>query len=188
MDMANILRNFDAAEKGTKSTSVAADKSSMKSILESFYSVNTTEQNEIVNESVSITSDSPDELAQLLKIMGGGAPPQEPTHNDQEMDMAMMRQMMADPEPEESTCSSVEDIDVDEDYVNEPEEEYRDHKFMTKDLSGGINRQKKQYKAAQPGDNAMAVESIKKQLWAALQEKKTQESSCGSSHSKKKKK
>ena len=59
---------------------------------------------------------------------------------------------------------------------------------MTKDLSGGINRQKKQYKAAQPGDNAMAVESIKKQLWAALQEKKTQESSCGSSHSKKKKK
>ncbi len=29
---------------------------------------------------------------------------------------------------------------------------------MTKDLSGGINREKKAYKAAQRGDNAMAVE------------------------------
>ena len=44
---------------------------------------------------------------------------------------------------------------------------------MTKDLSGGINREKKAYKAAQDGDNAMAVEtSIKEQLWAALNEKK----------------
>ena len=50
-------------------------------------------------------------------------------------------------------------MNANEAYVNEPDEEYRDHEFMTKDLSGGINRQKKAYAAAQSGDNAMAVES-----------------------------
>lgn len=59
-----------------------------------------------------------------------------------------------------------------EGYVNEPDEEYKDHEYMTKDLSGGINREKKQYKAAQPGDNAMAMEEIKAALYAALAEKK----------------
>ena len=32
-----------------------------------------------------------------------------------------------------------------EGYDNEPEPEYQDHKHMTKDLSGGINREKKMY-------------------------------------------
>ena len=43
---------------------------------------------------------------------------------------------------------------------------------MIHDLSGGINRKKKAYKAAQDGDNAIAVESIKDQLYAMLSEKK----------------
>jgi hypothetical protein len=59
-----------------------------------------------------------------------------------------------------------------EGYDNEPNPEYQDHKHMTKDLSGGINREKKAYAKAQDGDNAMAVEAIKAQLMAALQEKK----------------
>ena len=59
-----------------------------------------------------------------------------------------------------------------EDWDNSPEEEYSDTKTMTKDLSGGINREKKAYAKAQDGDNAMAVEtSIKEQLWAALNDK-----------------
>lgn len=174
MDMKTILSNMDEAVSGNRPAVASNDKNGMKSILESFYSVNTKEDKKIVNEAVSITSDSPDELAQLLKVMGGGAAPEAPSHSDQEMDMHMMRQIMSDPEPEEeSACGSMEDSDVEEDYINEPDEDYRDHKFMTKDLSGGINREKKAYKAAQPGDNAMAVESIKKQLWAALQEKKS---------------
>jgi hypothetical protein len=62
--------------------------------------------------------------------------------------------------------------DTDEGYDNEPDPEYQDHKYMTKDLSGGINREKKAYAKAQDGDNAMAVEAIKAQLMAALEEKK----------------
>jgi hypothetical protein len=64
------------------------------------------------------------------------------------------------------------DREENEAFANEPDEEYRDHKFMTKDLSGGINRQKKMFKRSQPGDNAMAVESIKDRLYKALNEKK----------------
>lgn len=61
---------------------------------------------------------------------------------------------------------------TDEAFVNEPDEQYADHKFMTKDLSGGINRQKNMYPPAAKGDNPMAVESIKDRLYAALNEKK----------------
>ena len=82
------------------------------------------------------------------------------------------------PNDEEHACDGyLGDIDglyADEleEYENEPEEEYSDMKTMTKDLSGGINREKKAYAKAQDGDNAMAVEAIKAQLMAALSEKK----------------
>jgi hypothetical protein len=52
------------------------------------------------------------------------------------------------------------------------EERYADHNTMLKDLSGGINREKKMFKKAQDGDNAMAVETIKQRLVKALAEKK----------------
>jgi hypothetical protein len=51
-----------------------------------------------------------------------------------------------------------------------PKEEYKDHNYMTQDLSGGINRPKKAYAKAQDGDNAMAVEAIKSDLRKALEE------------------
>ena len=58
-----------------------------------------------------------------------------------------------------------------EGYDNEPDPEYQDHEYMTRDLSGGLNREKKAYAKAQDGDNAMAVEAIKAKLLAALGEK-----------------
>ena len=58
-----------------------------------------------------------------------------------------------------------------EEYANEPEEEYKDTKYMTKDLSGGLNREKKAYKAAQDGDNAMAVETLYHELMAQYKTK-----------------
>ena len=59
-----------------------------------------------------------------------------------------------------------------EEWDNEPDEKYSDHNTMLKDLSGGLNREKKMYKKAQDGDNAMAAESIKAKLLQALAEKK----------------
>ena len=73
-------------------------------------------------------------------------------------------------------CEAVAEEAVEE-WANSPEgsegdEDYRDADYMTRDLAGGINREKKQFKAAQPGDNAMAAEAIKAELYAALSEKK----------------
>lgn len=69
---------------------------------------------------------------------------------------------------------------TEEDYTNEPEEEYQDTEFMTRDLSGGLNREKKSYPKAADGDNPMALEtSIKEQLLQALEEKKKKKSPAG---------
>ena len=62
------------------------------------------------------------------------------------------------------------DEEVEEDgWDNSPEEEYKDDDYMYQ--SGGIHKKKKAYAKAQDGDNAMAVESIKDRLYAALEEK-----------------
>jgi len=185
--MLDILKNFNSAENGEKTSASANSTNEMKTILESFSKVSETEQS--VAEcgemempqaqpqsqgqpvTVSITAsgkENVDELMAILKGAGINQPAAAPASSmpDQEMDMAAMRKAIMMPAEEE-----IEE----EDYINEPDEEYKDHNFMTKDLSGGINRQKKHYKAAQRGDNAMAVESIKDKLWAALSEKKANE-------------
>ena len=86
-------------------------------------------------------------------------------------DMVSKLKMM-DPEP---SCGMGEE-EVEE-WENSPEgsegdPEYKDQHYMTKDLSGGINKSKKSYSPVAGGDNPMALEnSIKDQLRAALSEK-----------------
>ena len=80
-------------------------------------------------------------------------------------------------DPEELVPELLANMGIEEGYANSPDgvegdPEYSDHEKMTRDLSGGINREKKAYAAAQRGDNAMAVEAIKAKLMAALEEKK----------------
>ena len=51
------------------------------------------------------------------------------------------------------------------DYSNSPDEKYQDTKYMTKDLSGGLNGPKKSYPKVAGGDNPMALASkIKEEL------------------------
>lgn len=59
-----------------------------------------------------------------------------------------------------------------EEYANEPDEQTMDHTTMIKDLSGGLNREKRQYAKSQDGDNAMAVReaTIRQQLDAMWRE------------------
>jgi len=174
--MKNILQNFEDASTGQKPSVAGESSNEMKKILESFNNV--TECGDMpmaqpepdkVNMNVNISAQGEEGIEQLIKIMAGaqhasGHTADVPmiTPQDQEMDMAAMRKIMA----------AGESDDVDEEWDNAPEEEYSDHQKMTKDLSGGLNREKKAYKAAQPGDNAMSVESIKERLLAALEEKK----------------
>lgn len=94
---------------------------------------------------------SPDEdhgeLGDIIKLSGG------PNSNKNPGDIRIK-----DPSPYE---------DVEEDgWDNSPDAEYKDDDYMYQ--SGGIHKKKKAYKAAQDGDNAMAVESIKDRLYAEL--------------------
>lgn len=100
------------------------------------------------------------------KMVGLEMPPSEPKPQYLDVDdvTAGGDDIHSKKEPEDirikdsSLADDVRDTDLEE-WDNEPEEEYGDHLDMIKRLAGGINREKTQYRAAQPGDNAMAVES-----------------------------
>jgi hypothetical protein len=194
MDMKKILENMDSAAAGNKPSVAGSNVNDMKTILESIQSVDEcgmgeggmpmdmpSEPEDKMSMNVSLNARG-DAVEDLIKLMGGAISPQDapvsmpmpmpsagPDTHDHEMgDMKKMMKLASDADMEPQA-----DEPEMEDWDNSPEEEYSDTKTMTKDLSGGINREKKAYKAAQDGDNAMAVEtSIKEQLWAALNEKK----------------
>jgi len=92
------------------------------------------------------------ELSDIIKLSGG------PNSNKNPGDIRIK-----DPSP-------YEDVEEEDDgWDNSPDEEYKDDDHMYQ--SGGIHKKKKAYAKAQDGDNAMAVESIKDQLYKALKEK-----------------
>ena len=137
---------------------------------------------------ISINGDSAAEVAELAGILKNAgmpnaapvsdimAPPVDHGHMDGHDDMVSKMRMMDEPAPDDSPCGMGEEGVEEDSWDNSPDEAYADTQTMTKDLSGGLNREKKAYAAAQDGDNAMAVEtSIKEQLWAALNEKMTAE-------------
>lgn len=201
MDMKKILENMDAAAAGEKPSAGAKDVNDMKTILESIQSVEECGMAETgIDEggcgsdmsmpsapedkvSMNVTLNARgDAVEDLIKLMGGAAAPQDapvkmplpmPMPNPRDRDLGDMKKMMKI----STDGPEMMDDDVEEDWDNSPEEEYADTKTMTKDLSGGINREKKAYKATQDGDNPMAVEaeeltrSIKEQLLQALEEK-----------------
>ena len=180
--MNKLLGNLNAIESGEYKSTAKTESNEMKKILESFSAVQECgdmpmqqsmpqEQGNPVTMNVSVTASGKehvDDLLALMKMAGveGASTMPVPSEPKQDMDMAQMRAMM----------SMDDDVDMDEDEryqaSTSPDEEYKDDDFMIKDLSGGLNRQKKAYKAAQDGDNAMAVETIKARLLRALEEKK----------------
>jgi hypothetical protein len=128
-NMLDILKKLDAVENKTKLTECGPMPSSAPSTPVS------------VNLSAPTAHDMAQMLRALANIESGEAKPA----------MAAMPMAMA--------ADAMEaEYETDEEFVNEPDEQYADHKFMTKDLSGGINREKNMYPPAAKGDNPMAVE------------------------------
>lgn len=186
-NMLDILKNFDAADKGEAPKASSADAGDMKTILESFNAVSEAPmpvpapaampqepQGQPVSMNVSLNASGKDHVDDLLTLMqnaglsGAGQVGPADTKLDVDMD--------GDNQPDIALLPKDEDIETDEGYANSPdgspdEEEYKDTEYMTKDLSGGLNREKKMYAKAQDGDNAMAVETIKDMLYRALAEK-----------------
>ena len=118
---------------------------------------------ETVKEDIQISADTPQEAGMMMQILKlAGVQPvdakmigaDEPKHDmDQDdamgsMDMAKMRDMVTAPEQEKQ----------DETFANEPEEKVQDVDSLVNKHSGGLNRQKIQYRKEYPGDNHMAAE------------------------------
>ena len=123
----------------------------------------TTENKEQVNEAIQISTDSPQEasmMMQILKLAGVqpvdaamiGATEPEHGHGGDDamgsMQMGKMRDMMTAPDEEKAA----------ETFANEPEEKVQDIDSLVNKHSGGLNRQKIQYRKEYPGDNHMAAE------------------------------
>lgn len=106
-----------------------------------------------VSMNVSLNASGKEHVADLVDMMKnaglGDAEPVAAKAMPMRMDMERLRGIVDGPEDEMSM----------EGYDNEPDEKYQDHNYMTKDLSGGLNRRKDQFAKAQDGDNAMAVEA-----------------------------
>ena len=134
-----------------------------------------------VTMSVNLNASGAEHVQDLINMMKnagmGDAKPAADAMMPMRQDMERLAAMMDEPGDEDPNEELEPVEDEVEEYANSPDgvegdPEYSDHELMTKDLSGGINREKKAYAKAQDGDNAMAVEAIKAQLMAALSEKK----------------
>lgn len=188
--MLNILKNFEDAASGKKVGTSGQAKNEMKSILESFHRVaeektveecgampmgsSPMQQGNPVSMNVSINASGKEHVQDLIDMMklAGASGAKELDHDDMPMikklpvpaDMDKLAMMTAMDDDDED--------DMEEEWDNAPDEEYRDHEYMTKDLAGGLNRAKKSYKPTAGGDNPMALEDqIRAELRAALQEK-----------------
>ena len=139
------------------------------------------DQGNPVTMNINLNASGKEHVADLIDMMKnaglGDAKPASDAMMPVRQDMERLSAMMDEPGDEDPNEELEPVEDEVEEYANSPDgvegdPEYSDHELMTKDLSGGINREKKAYAAAQDGDNAMAVEAIRAQLMAALQEKK----------------
>ena len=136
--------------------------------------------------------DMPMDTPMPISSMGGDSKMDIDMDGDHQPDIAIKPTSHDHDMPDESPCGSDEggmgdmkklaglkgpmpEEDVEEDgWDNSPDEEYKDDNTMYQ--SGGLGKPKKAYPATQDGDNPMALEtSIKERLWAALQEKTTNE-------------
>ena len=134
------------------------------------------DKKETVKEDIKISADTPQEASMMMQILKLAGVQQvdpkmmgmEPEHGSDmdpgamnkqmdmpsdddamgSMQMAKMRDMMTAPDEEKAA----------ETFANEPEEKVQDVDSLVNKHSGGLNRQKTQYRKEYPGDNHMAAE------------------------------
>lgn len=133
--------------------------------------------NEAASMNISLTGDSPQEVGDLFKVLGDKDLNPEPMpslgmRGDIEKSMDIMKKMdgpkdgpMPMPSDMPKKLTMQDEPGDNEDYANSPDEQHQDTKFMTKDLAGGLNKEKKSYPKVAGGDNPMALASkIKEEL------------------------
>ena len=103
----------------------------------------------------NISTDKPDDLMRILSLAGMADKMSKP---EIEMEPEIDHEDHVSPcGCGESPCGCGEAVE--ENRLSK--EKYYDTDYMVNDLAGGINRPKKMYKRASPGDNPMAVSEAK---------------------------
>lgn len=116
--------------------------------------------NEAVSLNISANGDSPEDITSILgKLVNLSNPTQ------------VTDKMMPQGDHHDSMMKTIADVgnyadeaghayadEVGEEWANEPEPEVSDVEYMTKDIAGGLNKPKKQFKKEYPGDNPMTME------------------------------
>lgn len=140
--------------------------------------------NEAVNMSISMSGETADDVATLMKMVkdAGGKPeimapmPKLSPRDDIEKSLKVMDLPMPPKDgPEmgdmEPGCEDEVAQEGDGEWDNSPDEQHQDTAYMQNDLAGGLNRQKKSYPKVAGGDNPMALEDeIRAELHAKLSE------------------
>jgi hypothetical protein len=167
MDMNKLLGNLNAIENGTFEGPAKQESNEMKKILESFDAAATEcgdmpmqapapmapqDDGQPVSINVNLNAkgkENVEDLMALIKAVNSGAPSVSEPQGD-----APMQKLKAIMLPKAEDEETAEDC-----YANEPEEEYKDTQYMTRDLAGGLNKEKNAHPKAADGDNPMALEA-----------------------------
>ena len=137
---------------------------------------------------ISMNGENAAEVSELIGILKNAGMPDAGPVSDMLPKMGDKPAMAMDPHDDMkmhmSTCGMGEEDDVDEaEYSNSPDETYgtADQQMIDLSRDSGVNAPKKMSKKPSwhSGDNPMES-SIREQLWAALQEKQTNEGKRGS--------
>lgn len=168
-NMKDILSAFDSA--GVKKTSPKSEKS-MKQLLESLDKIN-----ESASMNISMSGETPTDIKDMLSSLYGNESASmtkyEPSVDDtasyntssySSLDAIPGNGMNTNDDVENSTLSSDDIVyKTDEEYNNEPEEEYQDISDIIK-KGDDLNREKGSYAKAEPGDNPRAVNRAENKL------------------------
>ena len=128
-----------------------------------------------VSMNISLNASGEKNVSDLINMMKNAglkdAEPVTPAMMPMRQDMERLNAIVGEPaEPDMEPSVGQEEIGIDDEaeeaYDNAPDPEYADHQMMTKDLSGGLNREKKMHKPAAGGDNAMAIEADEEESYS----------------------
>jgi hypothetical protein len=113
-----------------------------------------------VSMNISLNASGEKNVQDLIKMMKNAglqdAEPVTPAMMPMRQDMERLNAIVSDPEDQPDMEPSVgQEEMVNAGYDNAPDPEYSDHQMMTKDLSGGLNREKGSHKPVAGGDNPM---------------------------------
>ena len=119
--------------------------------------------NEAVSLNISANGDCPDDitsiLGKLVNLSNPSTSTQDMTPHGGHKDAMMSTIANVDSYADQAAHDYADDMG--EEYANEPNPEVSDVEYMTKDLAGGLNKPKKQFKKEYPGDNPMTMEEAR---------------------------